>query len=194
MVDFRKITPARRSEVPEFSRHTEYKPYLREDFHQRCGYCGDHEFFRETYYEVDHFVPQKYLKQISPTDYTNLVYSCRSCNNFKRAKWPTRDENLPNNGLVGFIDPCDKAYPVQFYRDSTGIIFPKTHLGKWMWSALILGNPIHRLKWVLEQLRVILDELDTLEIESSIELKHIIEINSLYRKLEIQLKGKPNFE
>ena len=137
---------------------------------------------------------KKYLKKISPTDYSNLVYSCRSCNNFKRAKWPTKDENLPNNGFVGFIDPCDEMYPIQFCRDLSGAIFPKTQLGKWMWSALNLGNPIHRIKWTLEQLKVILDELETLEIESPIELKHVLKINCLYRKLETQLKGKPNFE
>ena len=167
---------------------------MREDFHQRCGYCGDHEFFRESYYEVDHFVPKKYLKNISPIDYSNLVYSCRSCNNFKRAKWPTEDENLPNNGIVGFIDPCDDAYSIQFYRDPSGTIFPTTQLGKWMWSALNLGNPIHRLKWALEQLRTILDELDNLEIESLEESKNINEINRCYRYFETQLKGKPNFE
>lgn len=89
MSDFRKITPARRESVPVYKTHNEYKPLLREDFHQRCGYCGDHEFFRDTYYEVDHFVPKKSLVNISPTEYSNLVYSCRSCNNSKRAKWPT---------------------------------------------------------------------------------------------------------
>ena len=100
MSDFRKITPARRKSVPVYKTHNEYKPLLREDFHQRCGYCGDHEFFRDTYYEVDHFVPQKYLVNISPTEYSNLVYSCRSCNNFKRAKWPTGDENVHNLSLI----------------------------------------------------------------------------------------------
>lgn len=61
MSDFRKITPARRESVPVYKTHNEYKPLLREDFHQRCGYCGDHEFFRDTYYEVDHFVPKRAL-------------------------------------------------------------------------------------------------------------------------------------
>ena len=41
---------------------------------------------------------------ISPTEYSNLVYSCRSCNNSKRAKWPTGDENVHNDGEQGFID------------------------------------------------------------------------------------------
>ena len=58
MGDFRKITPTRRDNVPAGKKYQEYKPLLREDFHQRCGYCGDHDYFRETFYEIDHFVPK----------------------------------------------------------------------------------------------------------------------------------------
>lgn len=153
MSDFRKITPARRESVPVYKTHNEYKPLLREDFHQRCGYCGDHEFFRDTYYEVDHFVPKKSLVNISPTEYSNLVYSCRSCNNSKRAKWPTGDENIHNDGKQGFIDPCDDAYAAQFERLADGSIHSITDLGDWMWSALNFGNPAHRVRWKLEEIK-----------------------------------------
>ena len=57
MTDFRKISPQRRSNPSTQSNYRKYKLELREDFHQRCGYCGDHDFFRQTYYEIDHFVP-----------------------------------------------------------------------------------------------------------------------------------------
>ena len=103
--DFRHRTPKRR-ENPEAKNHySDYKPELREDFNERCGYCGDHDFFRQSYYEIDHFVPRKKLKVIALNDYSNLVYACRSCNNAKRAKWPTGDEKVHNDGKVGFIDP-----------------------------------------------------------------------------------------
>lgn len=193
MVDFRKITPKRRTQVPTYSKHTYYKEILRKDFHCRCGYCGDHDFFRETYYEVDHFVPQKWLVKISPTKYSNLVYSCRSCNNYKRAKWPSKDENTPNNGVSGFIDPCDLTYPKQFDRLIDGSIYAKTELGEWMWSALNFGNPSHRLKWNIEEVKYLLDELDKLNINDVEELKLIRKLESLYRNLEDQLRGKPNF-
>ena len=62
-----------------------------------------------------------------------------------------------------------------------------------MWKALTLGNPIHRLKWTLEQLRVELKKTDTLEIEDVEQLKKIKELNARYRKYEEQLKGFPNF-
>lgn len=193
MSDFRKITPSRRESVPVCKTHNEYKPLLREDFHQRCGYCGDHEFFRDTYYEVDHFVPQKCLENISPTEYSNLVYSCRSCNNSKRAKWPTGDENIHNDGKQGFIDPCDDAYAAQFERLADGSIHSITDLGDWMWSALNFGNPAHRVRWKLEEVIILLKELDEISIDSPEELRIKDKLNRLYRKLEEQLRGKPNF-
>lgn len=193
MTDFRKITPKRRTSFPTYNKYTDYKSILREDFHCRCGYCGDHDFFSETYYEVDHFIPKKWLVKISPTKYSNLVYSCRSCNNHKRAKWPTKDENVHNNGTSGFIDPCDLAYQEQFVRLIDGSIYAKTELGKWMWTALNFGNPLHRLKWKIEEAKCLLDELDQLEIEDVEELKHVKRINELYRNLEEQLRGKPKF-
>ena len=192
MSDFRKITPARRESVPVYKTHN--KPLLREDFHQRCGYCGDHEFFRDTYYEVDHFVPKKSLVNISPTEYSNLVYSCRSCNNSKRAKWPTGDENIHNDGKQGFIDPCDDAYAVQFERLADGSIHSITDLGDWMWSALNFGNPAHRVRWKLEEIKIMLKELDEVNIDSLEELRAKEKLNRLYHNLEEQLRGKPKFD
>ena len=192
MKDFRKIMPVRRGDAPKVKTYHEYKPFLREDFHERCGYCGDHEFFRETFYEIDHFVP-KSLAPAREKDYSNLVYSCRACNNSKRAKWPTQMANKPNNGSEGWIDPCDENYPKQFERLSDGSIKAKTILGQWMWRELSFGNPIHRLKWSLEQLRVELKETDHLEFDDPGELKQIKELNAKYRMFEEQLRGVPNF-
>lgn len=192
MVDFRKTTPFRRCDAPDGKKYQTYKPLLREDFHQRCGYCGDHDFFSDTFYEIDHFVPKKIAEE-RENDYSNLVYSCRSCNNSKRAKWPTGNANISNNGKEGWIDPCDSKYANQFERLSDGSVKSKTELGLWMWKALTLGNPIHRLKWTLEQLRIELIKTDTLEIEDPIELKQIKELNARYRKFEGQLRGFPNF-
>ncbi|MCQ2053235.1 MAG: HNH endonuclease [archaeon] len=194
MSDFRKQSPKRRDDAPVSQSYKEYKQLLREDFHQRCGYCGDHDFFRETYYEVDHFVPKKFMKSIKENDYNNLVYSCRSCNNFKRAKWPSGDEMIPNDGKVGFVDPCSVAYPLHFKRLDDGSIKSITDLGSWMWKNLNLGNPIHRLKWKLEELRIILKQLDNIDIEDKEQLKKIKEINTEYRNFEETLRGVPVFQ
>ena len=192
MEDFRKVTPVRRDNAPDVKSYHEYKPLVREDFHERCGYCGDHEFFRDTFYEIDHFVP-KTLAPRREKDYANLVYSCRTCNNSKRAKWPTKKVDKPNNGNEGWIDPCDKEYSKQFERLSDGSVKSRTILGQWMWRELSLGNPIHRLKWSLEQLRIELKETHDLEIDDPTELKQIKELNARYRRFEEQLKGLPNF-
>lgn len=192
MADFRKITPCRRTNVAEQTKHTKYKDDLRIDFHQRCGYCGDHDFFRDTFYEVDHFVP-KSLDITRELDYSNLVYACRSCNNSKCAKWPTKDPNKANDGLKGWIDPCDGTYACQFERLADGSIKAITQLGSWMWSELSLGRPNHRLKWQLEQLRLELLRTDALEIDDPVELKAIKELNAKYRRFEESLRGYPNF-
>lgn len=194
MTDFRGPSPVRSTEVPRVEHYSKYKPQLRIDFHERCGYCGDHDFFRETYYEIDHFIPQNFLKTISPTEYSNLVYSCRLCNNHKRKKWPTGDENVHNDGTQGFIDPCDLLYPAQFERLTDGSIYAKTPLGSWMWSALNLGHPAHRLKWKIEKLKVLLDELGAIKMDSVKELQAYKKLSATYLALEEQLKGKPNFD
>ncbi|MDD7304011.1 MAG: HNH endonuclease [Prevotellaceae bacterium] len=192
MGDFRKITPSRRMGVAVQSKYKSYKADLRIDFHQRCGYCGDHDFFSESYYEIDHFVP-KSLDPSKELVYSNLVYSCRSCNNSKRAKWPTNDPNKPNNGTIGWIDPCDVDYPNQFERLADGSIRATTPLGNWMWSAMSMGKPNHRLKYLLEQLRIELKKTDNLAIDDSNELKAIKELNARYRQFEESLRGYPNF-
>lgn len=192
MGDFRKITPVRRTNAPQVNKYGDYKTLLREDFHQRCGYCGDHDFFRDTYYEVDHFVP----KDLDPTkekQYSNLVYSCRTCNNTKRKKWPTNDIDKPNDGKEGFVDPCSPSYSQHFERLSDGSINAKTELGTWMWKNLAFSNPSHRIKWMLEELRIELRKLDSLNIEDVEELKQIKELNSKYRDYEEALRGTPTF-
>ncbi len=192
MDDFRKIRPGRRDDVPDVTSYHEFKPFLREDFHERCGYCGDHDFFRDTFYEIDHFVPRT-LAPEREKDYSNLVYSCRTCNNSKRKKWPTKMVDKPNNGTEGWIDPCDNEYFKQFERLSDGSIKSRSILGQWMWTELSLGNPIHRLKWSLEQLRIELKKASSMAISSVEEGRQIQELLARYMKFEEQLKGSPIF-
>lgn len=196
MEDFRHRQPRRRENPISKTSYTDYKPELREDFNERCGYCGDHDFFRQTYYEIDHFVPRKNLKNISLNTYSNLVYACRSCNNAKRAKWPTSDENVHNNGKVGFVDPCASGYASQFHRGKDGVIISDTELGKWMWSALNFGNPAHRVIWNLEEIRkritIILEFAKGNKIPADIS-KDVWALIGKYFAFEEELKGVPNF-
>ena len=162
MSNFRKQTPKRRNITKIVSKHGEHREDLREDFQHRCGYCNDIDNWRFIWFEIDHFAPQKHLNTISSTDYSNLVYSCRSCNNAKRAKWPSEDENIHNDGNVGFIDPCDDDYNKQFDRLDTGRIIYKTDLGEWMYNAMKLYKPQHEIIWNIEQLHNLITEIRVL--------------------------------
>lgn len=189
----RDIIPTRRTNPKTVAKYGQHKDELQKDFHNRCGYCNDHDWLRTTYYEVDHFAPKKVLKNISETDYTNLVYSCRSCNNAKRSKWPTGDEKVANDGEKGFIDPCDSTYDQQFERTSRGDIVGVTPLGKWMYDALNLRNPSHRCMYNMERLRIAIEALKGVSNEDEETMSAIGKLALEYFNYEEQLKGKPSF-
>ncbi len=134
----RENLPQRRpnpTKTPTGDRWSQHKPDLKEDFHNHCGYCGSYDGFRHTYFEVDHFIPKDFFKplgNISVTEYSNLVYSCKFCNNFKSSKWPSQSEDIYNINNEGFIDPCDEEYDNHLYRTSDGGIMWSKPLGKWM--------------------------------------------------------------
>lgn len=162
MIPFRAKQPLRRDTVLEVSTYKKHLIPLKEDFNHRCGYCDDSYTWRTIWYEIDHFVPQKKFPHRDSTDYNNLVFACRSCNNSKRAKWPTENEYLSHDGNKGFIDPCDEEYDKQFERKKDGVIKFKTNLGKWMFHALKLHRPQHQIIWLIDQLDYNIDELETL--------------------------------
>ncbi len=162
MGEFRIKHPVRRNITKKVSCHSKHREDLRKDFNQRCGYCDSADRFKTAFYEIDHFIPQKILVTISKTDYRNLVYACRSCNNAKSSKWPTRNETLSHDGKQGFMDPCDREYAKQFSRSPQGEIIPVTELGKWMYKELHLFNPDHLIIWNLEQLCLIIEEMKKL--------------------------------
>lgn len=156
---FRDMCPKRRSDVVEKSNYRDYRDSLRADFNNRCGYCNDLDNPRKEYFEIDHLVPQKIMVKKKKTDYQNLVYACHSCNNAKRKKWPSGDENIPVVGNKGWVDPCSEEYAKQFSRDDNGNIIPLTPIGEWMYDNLKLYKPQHSILWNLEQIKLIKDKL-----------------------------------
>lgn len=161
---FRNTTPSRRNITRKVSRYGDHKDDLKRDYLDRCGYCNSIDTWRFVWFEIDHFVPKKYLKKITETDYFNLVYSCRSCNNAKRANWPSKDENIHNQNNEGFIDPCEDDYSNQFDRSISGRITPLTPLGRWMYNTLKLYKPQHEIIWKMEEVDNLIDEIElTLE-------------------------------
>lgn len=159
---FRLTHPKRSNVTTIVSHYKEHRDSLRSDYKNRCGYCDDIDIWRFTWFEIDHFVPKYVMKLLTDTDYKNLVYACRSCNNAKRAKWPSGDENIPIVNDEGFVDPCDDDYTTHFDRTGTGRIIPLTKLGKWKYNALKLYKPQHEILWNLEQLHILISEIKSL--------------------------------
>lgn len=165
---FRDNTPKRRNITTAVATYSAHKADLQIDFFNRCGYCNAPDSWKIAYYEVDHFIPYKRNKIIfltikSPTDYSNLVYSCRSCNNAKRNKWPTNDQTLPYKNNEGFIDPCDDEYSNHFERNNIGEIVYLSQLGEWIYYALKLYKPQHQIIWQLEQLEPTIKQIKAIK-------------------------------
>ena len=153
MPKFRLKTPRRRKESRETNQYQDHKDDLKEDFNHRCGYCDAPDKWRDTYYEIDHFVPKTFLKTIGIAEYSNLVYSCRYCNNAKSNTWPTGNEKVHNDGEQGFIDPCNHTYDKCFERDENGFIRPRgNELSRYIYKALRLDHRRHANYWILEKL------------------------------------------
>lgn len=191
MSQFRRATPKRRNIITVVNKYTDHRDELKEDYKYRCGYCDDVDMWRTVWFEIDHFVPQKYLKTIKDTDYSNLVYSCRSCNNSKRAHWPTGDEFLHNKNDEGFIDPCEDEYDKQFTRYNNGRIIHQTQLGKWMYYKLKLHKPQHEIIWQIEALDILIEESEKLmnTMENNALKDKLLDLYREYRKYTKQLGG-----
>lgn len=156
MPEFRDFTPQRRQNRDVCTHYRSYQKTLREDFKKRCGYCNDIDKQRIRSYTIDHFVPQNpkdFTHNIASNDYYNLVYACHYCNSAKSNKWPTLDANVPNDGIVGFIEPTEIEYAQIFSRTSSGKIVPKepSALADYIIEHLELWYPIHERMWKLEK-------------------------------------------
>lgn len=153
MNKFREEPPVKEEILTVVSKYQDHKPTLVKNFKGKCGYCNDNDVWRNTYYEIDHYIPKGYLTEAEKKEYWNLIYSCRYCNNSKRAKWPTNDRNLENNGKEGFVSPYSEEYDLLFERDVEGKIIPQSDLAQWIHKNLNLGLKRHSIIWQLENLR-----------------------------------------
>jgi HNH endonuclease len=190
MIPLRNKVPKRRTTTtknPTGNNWTDHKADLKEDFNSHCAYCDSFDGFRNTYYEVDHFIPKDFFKQfgnIGVCQYDNLVYSCKFCNNAKRAKWPTQSEILHNDGSMGFVDPCLVEYDTHFYRTIEGAIMWKTDLGKWMYKEAFKFDERERsliVLWNLNRLRLTIQMI-------TVELGKYQQHSDLYKEIENKAK------
>ena len=159
MIKFRNKKPTRTSPKKILKDYKQYREQLSIDFNHRCAYCDDYDTFRNSSFEIDHFIPQKYLKKKKVNDYDNLVYACKSCNNAKSAIWPSETETISIVGNTGWIDPCSEEYEKQFTRNEHGTIIPVTPIGVWMHDKLKLWKDQHRVIWNIERLDIICERI-----------------------------------
>lgn len=173
--------------------YKKYVPQLREDFKHICGYCGKYELVTAKGFEPDHFVP-KQIDLSRKLDYSNLVYSCFTCNRKKLGKWPTANKDKPNDGKVGFVDPASKEYDMHLGRDKEGSIEFYTSVGEYMYKNVFRFDirpmkeiwKISQLINAKENLFEIKDKLTSEELMKYLELdKAINELKKiLFKKKE----------
>jgi uncharacterized protein (TIGR02646 family) len=134
-----EVVIKRRSDVEDESSYQKYGSKLREDFGRICGYCGKTEMTTNKGFEIDHFVPIRIASE-RETDYSNLVYSCFTCNRKKSKKWPTEDKDKQHDGNVGFIDPATDEFDEHLKRTDNGDIIGITDVGKYMCKTAFKFN------------------------------------------------------
>ena len=162
--------------------YKKYVPQLREDFKHICGYCGKPEEVTTKGFEPDHFVPYR-IDPSRKLDYSNLVYSCFTCNRKKLGKWPTKNKDKPNDGNVGFVDPALKEYDLHLGRDKDGNIEFYTNVGEYMYKNAFRFDirpmkeiwKISQLINAKENLLKIKDKLTSEELIKYLELDKAIE-------------------
>ncbi|WP_373072223.1 HNH endonuclease [Sulfurimonas sp.] len=140
----------------KYNTYGAYKPYLRENFNKRCGYCDGLDVYAggSQGFQIDHFKPKKLFPDLE-TEYENLVYSCPYCNRSKWDYW--RDDK-------GFIDPCSDLYSETLYRNDKGQIkyYDGCEQGEYIHQKLKLDLRRHELIWIIEKLKKQSDDLDAL--------------------------------
>lgn len=161
MASVHTVKPAR-TEVENRPKYSDYRPSLRKDFNNACGYCDDSDERSETVlFHIDHFAPKKKFPALTTT-YGNLVYACRFCNIRKSDHWIGEDATVPNDTARGFVDPCSADYDTHLDRSADGRIVALTPLGGYMIGRLHLNLLRHELLWKARRARAIQAEIATL--------------------------------
>lgn len=155
-----KIT---RSSPSPRGNYRDYKDDLIRDFGGRCAYCDLHYESITTWFEVDHFIPRNAFKGIRDdllTDYDNLVLACKKCNLAKGTKFEG-DISLPVPTNERFFDPVKIDYNTVFFRNDFGCIASSDPKGQRMIEDLGLYQPIHILGWVCENLKSMIEKVES---------------------------------
>jgi hypothetical protein len=147
-------TPHERIHGPAgYEDYRNYKAWLRDEFEFRCVYCLKRERWamddEDRIFGADHVVP-KGLPQYRhlECEYTNLIYSCNSCNTAKLT--------------AILIDPCREGFSSQLRIRPNGEIEWLTVEGEKIVRKLKLNSPTRTRfrRWLLEFHWVALEKPD----------------------------------
>jgi len=163
---FRTISPVRTC-IKKYQDYHQYKDFLANDFHHKCGYtdCSEKWFGGKRSFQIDHLKPKsKYPTLVN--DYANLVYCCSYVN---RAK--SDDDN------ANYLDPCNVNLNNHLERDDKGFIIPKSRQGQYMVDHMQLNLYRYAIIWNLDRLT---DRIEQLRCSTrpSNEVKELL--NELY--------------
>ena len=185
-IHFREKIPSR-----NFSRiYSDYKRYKKPlciDFDNKCGYCGDYDFWSggPHSYHIDHFAPKSKFDSLKNV-YSNLVYCCPYCNRYKSNDWVSDDPKINILGDKGYIDPCDKAYDNAFDRNSSGEILFKNRIGEYMYFKMKFHLKRHSIIYKLSTIFKLMDELREELDRSDLEEENKKNIKQVYLDLSLE--------
>ncbi len=144
----KRVTPKRTCDKA-YKNYSSFKPYLEKDFNGRCGYCDITEIVIGKVFQIDHFAPRQKFPDLE-CEYSNLVYTCPSCNRAKWNDWPMSEPAPSHDESRGYVDPCDAEYATHLNRTNCGIVEANTPVGVYMRYKLNLFALKHRYLWLLD--------------------------------------------
>ena len=183
-----------RSDPAIKSHYRAYKCELRIDFWNCCGYCDTPDYLLGGVraFQIDHFAPKRRFPTRA-TLYTNLVYCCAFCNRAKWDTWIGNDPDVPNDGQIGFEDPCSEAYDTHLDRANDGRFIGLSSVGTYMIRELKLNLLRHQHIWQSQSLKklrarlLVLKDDPRLTCERKNEiLNEIINLTTEYERFKLR--------
>ena len=155
-----------RSGVPEGKGYSEYRNYLRYDFFYSCAYCllseAEGAAIRFT---IDHYEAQKHRPDLAH-EYSNLMYSCGKCNEFKGDRYPS--EEMRSEGYRFFR--IDQDVFADHFELSDLLLKHKTNTGYYTIEACDLNRLALRR---LREIRRRMERCDELVAEGLLAMKRL---------------------
>lgn len=168
----------------ELDNYKKAKPFLIDDFHNLCGYCGKRFDVTLTDSQIEHFIPKKKFPQFKH-DYKNLILCCPTCNNKKHEDWPSNDasRNITLDGKQGYIDPATEEYDRNIVRTENGRIVGITEVGEYMVERLDFKNRPIQECFRAQELSLLIENLKKSNKKNKKMVELLLELESIRRSL-----------